>query len=38
MTGGRRGLVVRFVWFVMLWFAGVLAVAAVGILVRSILA
>jgi hypothetical protein len=33
----KHGLAVRLLWFAALWFAGVLAVAAVGLLIRSVL-
>lgn len=34
---GARGLGSRLLWFGALWLAGVLAVSAVGLLVRSVL-
>lgn len=37
-TDNHRRLVRRFAWFLLLWIAGVGAVAVVGLLIRSVLA
>jgi hypothetical protein len=36
-NGNHRSLAHRLLWFAMLWLGGVLAVGAVGFLIRSVL-
>jgi hypothetical protein len=37
LTRGQHSLVHRLLWFVALWLAGVSALSAVGLLIRSVL-